>query len=89
MKTAEAKQLLEANRERVALFISDPFQGDQILITRNPETFVQAVLIDQKVNGLTIERILQNIDTAGHFLDTLDFETYEGTGPNVVVHHQA
>lgn len=73
MKTTDAKKILEANRERVAIFISDPTQGDQIVITRNP------VLLPRTCTGT-------DIDHAGEFLDRLDFEIYEGNGPQVTVH---
>lgn len=73
MTTTDAKKILEANRERVAIFISDPTQGDQIVITNT------AVLLPRTCTGT-------DIDHAGHFLDTLDFEAYEGNGPKVTVH---
>lgn len=72
MTTDDAKKLLEANRDRVAVFISDPTEGDQIVVTQNP------VLLPKTHEGF-------EIDTAGHFLETFDFGIYEGDGPRVTV----
>ena len=73
MKTADAKKILEANRDRVAIFISDPTQGDQIVVTNT------AVVLPRTCTGT-------DIDHVSHFLDTLDFEAYNGDGPRVTVH---
>lgn len=69
METEQAKTLLANHRERRAIFISDPDHGDRIYIT----------------DGVVFVKTASEIGTAGEFLDRLDFETYEGEGPIVVI----
>ena len=73
MTTATAKKILEANSDRIAVFISDSTQGDQIIVTQNP------VLLPKTCEGTDVAH-------AGEFLRRLDFEVYEGNGPKVTVH---